>query len=262
VFSLTLPSEDEVRRFISKQKESGFSYPEVGASATAVPRGYTVDHNRIRLGRGEDTWQRAVQAIRQWRMFNMPWVSLHWPNALIQVGTGVAVSVHHFGFYSLNACRIVYTVDEEGSVNRFGFAYGTLAEHAESGEERFTVEWNRADDTVWYDILAFSRPQQMDCPLCWTLPFSAVQTLAMQSPSVLRLRKWTGPGMVVRSKVSDEPVGLSVVSGLLFQSSSSSGSLCRTRELASNSCGTPYRNVCEAASWEMRKLSELIQDRR
>jgi len=27
-----------------------------------------------------------------------------------------------------------------------------------SGEERFQVEWSRNDDTVWYDILAFSRP--------------------------------------------------------------------------------------------------------
>lgn len=173
MFSLTAPSEDEVRRFISKQKESGFSYREVAESDSAIPSGYKVDHNRIQLGRGEDTWQRAVQAIRAWKMFSMPWVNLHWPSAPILVGTDVAVSVLHFGFYSLNACRIVYTVDEEGSVNRFGFAYGTLAEHAESGEERFTVEWKRADDTVWYDILAFSRPRQMlaklGYPLSWLL---------------------------------------------------------------------------------------------
>lgn len=52
-------------------------------------------------------------------------------------------------------------MDEEGPVKRFGFAYGTLSEHAESGEERFTVEWHEQDDAVWYDILAFSRPQQL-----------------------------------------------------------------------------------------------------
>lgn len=49
MFTLTAPSEDEIRRFISKQSDSGFSYPEVGASATAVPTGYNVDHNRIQL---------------------------------------------------------------------------------------------------------------------------------------------------------------------------------------------------------------------
>jgi uncharacterized protein (UPF0548 family) len=31
----------------------------------------------------------------------------------------------------------------------------------ERGEERFTVEWHRDDDSVWYDILAFSRPNRM-----------------------------------------------------------------------------------------------------
>lgn len=61
----------------------------------------------------------------------------------------------------MNACRIVYVVDEEDPVKRFGFAYGTMAEHAESGEERFTVEWDRDEDTVWYDILAFSHPRNL-----------------------------------------------------------------------------------------------------
>ena len=161
LFRLTAPTEDEIRRFVAKQKDSSFSYSEVGASATTAPLGYNVDHNRIQLGKGEVTWQRAVEAIRAWKMFSMPWVNLHWPTAPILGGTDVAVSVHHFGFYSLNACRIVYVVDEEGPMKRFGFAYGTLAQHAESGEERFTVEWNRDDDRVWYDILAFSRPKKM-----------------------------------------------------------------------------------------------------
>jgi uncharacterized protein (UPF0548 family) len=161
VFSLIRPSEDEIRRFISKQKGSAFSYPEVGASATIAPIGYNVDHNRVQLGSGEVTWQRATKAIRSWQMFSMPWVSLYWSSAPVMVGTDVAVSVQHLGFFSLNSCRIVYVIDEEGRVKRFGFAYGTLAEHAERGEERFTIEWNREDDTVWYDILAFSRPGQM-----------------------------------------------------------------------------------------------------
>jgi uncharacterized protein (UPF0548 family) len=161
MFSLSAPSEDEIRRFISHQKDSTFSYPEVGASANTIPTGYNIDHNRILLGKGEVVWQRATEAIRAWQIFNMSWLRLYWTSAPIQVGADVAVSVHHFGFYSLNACRIVYIVDEDGSIKRFGFAYGTLAEHAESGEERFTVEWNRAEDKVWYDILAFSRPQKM-----------------------------------------------------------------------------------------------------
>jgi uncharacterized protein (UPF0548 family) len=51
-------------------------------------------------------------------------------------------------------------VERDGFAVVPGFAYGTLKEHAESGKERFTVEWNRANDKVCYDILAFSRPRQ------------------------------------------------------------------------------------------------------
>jgi uncharacterized protein (UPF0548 family) len=49
-------------------------------------------------------------------------------------------------------------VDEDGPMRRFGFAYGTLREHAERGEERFVVEWERAGDRVSYHIASFSKP--------------------------------------------------------------------------------------------------------
>ena len=67
-----------------------------------------------------------------------------------------------FGLWWLNAARIVYAVDEATeSVARYGFAYGTLPGHVEAGEERFLVEWDRRDDSVWYDIRAFSRPRHI-----------------------------------------------------------------------------------------------------
>lgn len=185
MFWLTAPSQEEIRHFISKQHDSVFSYPDVGASATDLPTGYNVDHNRVQLGSGEAMWQRAAAAIRGWQMFSMPWVSLHWTSAPITVGTDIAVSVRHFGFYSLNACRIVYVVDEEDPIKRFGFAYGTLAEHAESGEERFTVEWNRHEDKVWYDILAFSRPRQMLAKLGYPLSRFLQKQFAEHSKSAM-----------------------------------------------------------------------------
>ena len=161
MFRLRAPSEEEVRRFLAQQQHAPFSYSEVGASADNVPNTYNVDRNRILLGEGETTWHRAVEAIHAWQMFNMPWVHLYWPTTPIRVGETVAVLVRHFGFCSLNPARIVYVVNEEGPQTRsYGFAYGTLTEHAESGEERFTIEWDLTDGRVWYAILAFSRPQK------------------------------------------------------------------------------------------------------
>lgn len=92
----------------------------------------------------------------------MSWLKLYWSNAPICPGSIVAVLVHHFGFYSLNPTRIVYVIDEATeTMRKFGFAYGTLPEHSESGEERFSVEWNLESDSVWYDIFAFSRPRAL-----------------------------------------------------------------------------------------------------
>ncbi|MGA9769000.1 MAG: DUF1990 domain-containing protein [Blastocatellia bacterium] len=112
------------------------------------------------VGSGAQTFNRAVEAMRDWNMFALRWVKLFHSRAPIEPGTTVCVCVHHLGFWSLNACRIIYVVDEDGPTKRFGFAYGTLTDHAERGEERFTLEWNHEDDSVSYDILAFSRPGQ------------------------------------------------------------------------------------------------------
>ena len=80
------------------------------------------------------------------------------PDALIQSGEDVAVMGRAIGVWWLNACRIVYVVDESGPIRKFGFAYGILPGHVENGEERFLIEWDRGEKSVWCDILAFSRP--------------------------------------------------------------------------------------------------------
>ena len=67
--------------------------------------------------------------------------------------------ISHFGFWSLNATRIVYVIEEHGTCEKYGFAYGTLTEHGEIGEERFAVEFHTQDESVWYDLFAFSRPR-------------------------------------------------------------------------------------------------------
>jgi uncharacterized protein (UPF0548 family) len=156
------PSEEVVRQFISSQQDLPFSYPQVGATksqARDVHGGYTVDHNRIKLGQGQETYERATSALQSWQQFELGWVTVVPPGRPLEVGTAVAVLAKVFGFWSLNAARIVYVIDErQAQRTRFGFAYGTLPDHVERGEERFTVEWC-ADDSVWYDIYAFSRPK-------------------------------------------------------------------------------------------------------
>lgn len=131
----------------------------VGATRERPPKGYDVDHNRISVGHGERTFAAAVDAVRRWEMFNIGWVTLYSPTVPIETGRTVAILISAWGVWSLNAARIVYLVEDEGAVTRYGFAYGTLADHMESGEERFSIEWRKEDDSVWYDLFAFSRPR-------------------------------------------------------------------------------------------------------
>ena len=157
--SLRRPSTETIRGFLTVQSKLGFTYTAVGATASLPPADYVVDHTRIKLGQGEEVFMKAKAALGRWQQFRLGWVEVWSPETPIQTGEVVAVIARNLGLWWLNACRIVYVVDEEEPIQRYGFAYGTLPDHAETGEERFLVEWDRASGEVWYDILAFSRPQ-------------------------------------------------------------------------------------------------------
>ena len=154
---LTQPDRPTIQRFIESQSSLDVTYSGIGSTQGTPPSGYVVDHTRAKLSEGEAAFQTAQAALRNWSHFQLGWVQPCWPDTPIEPNQTVAILVRAFGLWSLNACRILYVVQE---ADKFGFAYGTLPEHAESGEERFIVEWDQSDDSVWYDILAFSRPNQ------------------------------------------------------------------------------------------------------
>ena len=185
--SLGRPSTETIREFLASQSRHGYTYDAVGATAGTPPAGYVVDHTRVKLGQGEEVFTKARAALERWEQFRLGWVEAWPPETPIQAGQAVAVIARLFGLWWLNACRIVYLVNEEGPVKRYGFAYGTLPQHAESGEERFTLEWHDADDAVWYDILAFSRPQQLLARLGYPLARRLQKHFARDSAAAMQI---------------------------------------------------------------------------
>jgi uncharacterized protein (UPF0548 family) len=162
--SLHRPPVESIHRFLETQAKLPFTYSAVGATAATPPAGFAVDHQRIKLGEGEAVFLEAKAALQRWEQFRLGWVE-PWPaDTPLLTGEVVAVMGRALGLWWLNSCRIVYVVDESGPVSKFGFAYGTLPGHVERGEERFLIEWDRGDKSVWYDILAFSRPNHV---LAW-----------------------------------------------------------------------------------------------
>jgi uncharacterized protein (UPF0548 family) len=180
------PSSELLRTFFDRQHSLGLSYPGVGATAGDLPRGYVVDHTRVDLGTGQRVFERAKSALEHWKQFRLGWLE-PWPgDTPIQTGQSVAVVARLMGCWWLNACRIVYVVDEQRPVRRFGFAYGTLPGHIEAGEERFLLEWNATDNSVWYDILAFSRPRHVLARLGYPLVRRMQKQFGCDSAAAMR----------------------------------------------------------------------------
>lgn len=161
MFLLHKPSEKEISDFLAAQSDKPFSYKEVGATkGRNAPETYPINRYRKELGSGQQTYNNAVKAIEMWQMYALDWTRICPSNAPIKEGEIVATLIHHLGFWSINPCRIIYLIDEKGeNLNRFGFAFGTLPEHSEKGEEQFIVEWNKDDDTVWYELYAFAKAE-------------------------------------------------------------------------------------------------------
>lgn len=164
MFFARRPSDSSIRRQLANQAHCNLSYLHPGITREAAraenSTPYIVDHTRVALGSGAATFDAAIVALRGWHHFSLGWLSATPLDTPIETDAVIAVVAHLLGIWSVNFARIIYAIDEsQGPVRRFGFAYGTLPDHIEAGEERFLIEWDTRDDNVFYDIVAYSRPR-------------------------------------------------------------------------------------------------------
>jgi uncharacterized protein (UPF0548 family) len=159
MFFLHEPSPQDVGKFVTASRDLPLSYGAVGLAKE--PRaGFAVDEQIAVIGNGAAAFERAASALAAWKHFDLSWVSVRPPGLPIDPGTVVAVVVRHLGLWSMNGCRVVYSVGAR-SGQEFGFAYGTLTNHAEAGEEIFKVSLDPNSGDVTYSIRAVSRPQAL-----------------------------------------------------------------------------------------------------
>jgi uncharacterized protein (UPF0548 family) len=158
MFLARRPSRETIDRFLLDSQDLPLSYGPIGIVKTDTAR-RRLDEAIVAIGRGETDFARARAALMAWKQFDIGWIETFPRHAPVAAGTVVAVLIRHLGFWSLNGCRVVYGVGCLDDAARFGFAYGTLTNHAEAGEELFEVFIDPRTDEVMYRIRATSWPR-------------------------------------------------------------------------------------------------------
>ncbi len=152
------PAPETLQRIFASQQGLAVTYEAVGVTKNLTeanaPKGFVVDHTRALLGTGPEVFQTAKAALSRWQHYEFDWLEIYPQNVPLETERVVGTVAKAMGLWWVNVCKIVYTLDEP---TRFGFAYGTMPEHVECGEERFLLELHDNGE-VWYDIHAFSRP--------------------------------------------------------------------------------------------------------
>jgi len=155
MFFAKRPSQASIDRFIRDSRGLPLSYEPADVTNSPSTR-WNLDSIVATIGAGRSDFDRARAALRNWRQFDLGWVELFPRRAPIEPGSGVAVLVRHVGFWSLNGCRVV-TIGEDNESSHV--TYGTLTNHAESGQERFEVFMSQGSGEVTFRIQAVSRPR-------------------------------------------------------------------------------------------------------
>ncbi|WP_251023610.1 DUF1990 family protein [Streptomyces sp. ISL-10] len=139
----------------SQDMRGSFTYPETGATRHGpLPDGYQHLHHTTRVGRGRAAFEQAGAAVTGWDMHRRSGARVRATAARAEAGVRVQVSLGAGPLRLAAPCEVVWAAYEQ---DRIGFAYGTLTGHPERGEESFVVDI-REDGSVWFTVLAFSRP--------------------------------------------------------------------------------------------------------
>lgn len=172
-FWLRRPSLAALQAIRDAQADQAVTYPDLGATrGDAAPAGYHWIRESADLGQGDAVFQRACAGLRAWAPQRHARMTVIAPDALTE-GETVVLALRSGLVWTSVAGRIVYLTDEP---ERYGYAYGTLPHHPESGEEAFMVE-RGPDGAVRFVITAFSKPVHPLARLGGPLT-SAVQRLA------------------------------------------------------------------------------------
>jgi uncharacterized protein (UPF0548 family) len=150
---LRRPDAATLDRLLDEARAADFTYREVGATnGRPLPEGFRVDRYERSLGSDEGAFERAAEALREWRAHTGAGVAVEPAGTRLEPGGTVLLLLRTLGVWAVAPVRVVYVVDEP---DRFAFAYGTLPTHPERGEAAISLP--REQGEVVCRLVSFSR---------------------------------------------------------------------------------------------------------
>lgn len=163
------PTPPEQKACIDKSGVFNYDTKYKGATAKPVASlkedrelskdGFLLNHARVLVGSGLETYEKGKTALKTWRHFGLNWAFVD-PKTPVQNGVKFCVCVKEFLPWVMMPFQVVYvneSVRKKKAAASFGFGSGTLQGHLLAGEERFSIELDE-NNQVWYEILSFSKP--------------------------------------------------------------------------------------------------------
>src|SRR4051794_8053903 len=129
---MRLATVGQLERLRRAYEQKSLTYEEIGATTGELPAGYGHTRRRMRVGDGDHVFARASEALLSWQMHRRSGLSVV-ADGHVSLDSTVVLGLG-YRLVIVIPCRIVYVVDEP---RRRGFAYGTLPDHPEQGEESF-----------------------------------------------------------------------------------------------------------------------------
>lgn len=147
-----------------------------GTRMTRITDGWIEDFDAVKVGEGKQAFTSACKAVKSWKHMSLGWVETNRPP--MKLGSRVCIAAKMLCFWQRNPLEIVYVNEgtshtfnklvsngvevtrSKGQGEYFQFGQTTLEGHALAGEESFAVRW-KADNTVWYEVYAFSKAQTL-----------------------------------------------------------------------------------------------------
>ncbi|KAF8011393.1 hypothetical protein BT93_J1873 [Corymbia citriodora subsp. variegata] len=163
------PSAEQQKQCINKSGPFNYDAKYRGVTAKAVSilkedgklykDGFLLNHARVLVGSGRDTYEKGKNALQSWRHLGLNWAFVD-SKTQVQNGVKFCICVKEFLPWLVMPLEVVFVNESKKSkkgVASFRFGGGTLKGHLLAGEESFSIELDE-NNQVWYEILSFSKP--------------------------------------------------------------------------------------------------------